>query len=120
MGTGAAFAAAPVSLLPRDASGVGPLTVRGLGRAQQVAQDRLEDAAVAVVAHLQRRVQARARGEGDRAAVVAPGAHLDALAGAHAAGDPGNVVGLVPVQPEALRALALRALERQDAHEAQV
>src|SRR5262245_27224341 len=89
----------------------------------QPPQHVLQDAAVAVVLGLVGRVDADLGVELDRLAVGAPGADLDGAAGlerfAVELGDL-DVEGLVAGEAEALRALALRELERQDAHADQV
>src|SRR6185503_10421994 len=89
----------------------------------QPPQHVLQDAAVAVVLGLVGRVDAYARVELDRLAVVAPGAHAHGASGLEGAavelGDL-DVERLVAGEAERLRALALRELERQDAHADQV
>src|SRR5260221_1036817 len=87
---------------------------------RQLAQDRLENAAVPVVVHIHRGVEPRDRGELEHGAVLAPRPHLDSESRLQLAGEAREVERLAAGQAQRFGGLARLVHPRQHTHAPQI
>src|SRR5438874_10751274 len=90
------------------------------GGAQELAEDVGQDAAVAVVLDLDRRVDSTDDVEGEFAAVGPPPVNPERLAWPQARGDACDAERLAPGQLQCLARVALLELQREHAHADQI